>query len=150
MHHAPAVNFSVGRSRFHGYLLIGLVTLGAGTLLAWCLQADDVQTRHVLAWGVWLMTSITAIVAWLRSPLVSLTWDGQIWTWTNQGESRPVDVAVLFDAQSLVLLRVQTTQSCIWVWPEQRIARSRWLAFRRAIFAPQPAANHPDVMGLLP
>jgi hypothetical protein len=99
---------------------------------------------------LWLVASAVANAAWLRSPLGNLTWDGQIWTWTSQGETWPVDVAVLFDGQSVLLLRLQALQTVFWLWPQQRMVKARWLAFRRAAFALQPAAHHPDVIGVSP
>ncbi len=47
MHSAPAVSYPVGRSHFHAVLLIGVLTVGAGSLIAWIAQSDAVSLRHV-------------------------------------------------------------------------------------------------------
>jgi hypothetical protein len=147
MHHAPAVSFSVGRSRFQCRLMLMLIVLGACTLLAWVGCADAFEWRHLGALILWLMVSAWAGVAWRRSPQGILAWDGQAWTWTCKAELMPVEVDVIFDVQDLLLLRLRMVHTCCWVWPELCMDRSHWIAFRRAVFAPQAIVTHSDALG---
>ncbi|MDD2924188.1 hypothetical protein [Rhodoferax sp.] len=145
MHHAPAVSYPVGRSRFHGLLVWAVIMALVAALTAWTLQADAVLARHVVAAVLGLLTAAGALRQWWLTPVGNLTWDGQDWRWTSGGDPQVVDVAVVLDGQSALLLCLRTPrQQLSLVWPERRMAPPRWLALRRAVFARQSAHSGRD------
>ena len=145
MHSAPAVTYPVGRCRFHAGLLAGLLVLGAGVLVTWVQHSDAIALRHAAAGVLWLVCALAALRLWWRSPIGSLTWDGQLWTWAGEGASYPVALRMTLDTQTALLLRLQPDGApSLWVWLEQRRAPTRWLACRRAVFGPKSAATVTD------
>jgi toxin CptA len=145
MHSAPSVSYPVGRSRFHGTLLLLIGLLGAMTLLSWLLQADAVGVRHLAVVLLWLGCIALAAWHWLKSPVGELNWDGLVWTWTSGGKSLPVQPEVSLDLQAFLLLRIGTAAwgRGFWVWPERHMALVRWLPLRRAVFGKLPAVGQP-------
>jgi hypothetical protein len=145
MHSAPSVSFPVGRSRFHGALLLLIALLGAMTLLTWLLQADAIGMRHLAAVLFWLGCTALATWQWLKSPVGELIWDGLAWIWTSDGKSQPVRPEVSLDLQAFLLLRLGSGfwGRGFWVWPERHMASARWLPLRRAVFGKLPAAGQP-------
>ena len=150
MYSAPAVSYPVGRSHFYGQLLVGALVLGCCSLALWIMQSDACVFRHLAVAALWLGSATVAVVAWLRSPHGLLTWDGQNWTWTCRDVSREVVVSVTLDSQSTLLLHLRVTgASDGWVWLERRIAPTRWLPLRRAVFAPRATNATRDADGVL-
>jgi hypothetical protein len=154
MHNAPAVSFPVGRSRFYAAVVVGVLSLSASTLVLWATQADALVLRHLIAALLWSISAAGAVRTWRQAAVGVLHWDGQVWTWRcgDDGKhlDRVVDVAVVLDGQSALILRLSAQTRPIWVWPEQRMAPLHWLALRRAVFAPQPSAASQDVFGAAP
>jgi len=145
MHSAPAVSYPVGRSHFHAVLLIGVLTVGAGSLIAWIAQSDAVSLRHVTMAVLWLISGWMSWQAWFHSSVGVLTWDGQHWTWVCGDDGRLVDLRVTMDTQHTLLLHLRAPGSPgWWVWLERRTAPMRWLPMRRAVFAPQSGAHGQD------
>jgi toxin CptA len=140
MYSAPAVSYPVGRSHFHGQLLVGAIVLSGFSLAMWIMQSDVRAFRHLVVAALWLGSATVAIVAWLRSPHGVLTWDGRDWTWTCHDVSHPVVPSVMLDSQSALLVHWRVTgASNGWIWLERRTAPTRWLPLRRAVFAPLAA-----------
>ncbi len=148
MHSAPAVSYPVGRSHFQGYLIVLVALCGAVLLVAWVAQADTVGARHVGIAVLYLLLTLWSVRQWLRVVGGTLAWDGLCWTWTMAGEAVVVVPAVTLDSQSGLLLCLHPqTGRCYWVWPERRLASTRWLAFRRAVFG---KIATPEVAGVMP
>ncbi|MDR3370548.1 hypothetical protein [Rhodoferax sp.] len=151
MHSAPAVSYPVGRSHFYGQLLVAAVLLGGGSLFAWITQSDERAFRHMAGAALWLGSATAAIVTWLRSPHGLLTWDGQNWTWTCRDMPRQVELIVVLDSKSTLLLLLRGMSALdSWVWLERSAAPTRWLPLRRAVFAPQVKNAIRDADGMLP
>jgi len=151
MHSAPAVSYPVGRCRFQGFVLAGLLVTGACALVAWAVQSEASAARQLGAALLWLLCALIAVRSWLRSPSGLLTWDGQLWHWAGSGEPHPVALCMTFDSQTTLLLHLQAAHApSIWVWLEQRAAPLRWLACRRAVFGPKPPATAADSAGVAP
>lgn len=145
MYNAPAVSYPVGRSRFQGWLLVVVLAAGASSLGVWAMQSDQLGWRHVAAAGLWLASASVAIWAWWRSPEGLLTWDTKSWSWASGDHIRQVTVSPVLDSQSVLLLCLREPEErALWVWPARRTAPARWLALRRAVFAPHPTSSHPD------
>ena len=81
MHSAPAVSFPVGRSRFQAWLTGALIACGVLAVSTWCLQADVLGWRQLLAAALCLMTSWLAGWHWWHTPNGKLAWDGAAWHW---------------------------------------------------------------------
>lgn len=142
MHSAPAVSYPVGRSRFHAACLLLTATLGAATLLAWTLQADQANLRHGVSALLWLLCTALAVRHWQTTPTGLLCWDGTAWRWTCADETLPVSIEVTLDVQTVLLLRLEASSArhSGWVWPQQSTAPHHWLALRRAVHDLRPAA----------
>jgi hypothetical protein len=146
MHSAPAVSYPVGRSFFYGALLVGIHVIGASVLLAWVVASDAPRLGQVLGGMLWLASVAVAMLSWWRSPTGTLTWDGQHWIWADGEESHPVTLSVTLDIQNLMLMYLGASEvPKLWVWLERRSAPTRWRAYRRAVFARQPADQARDV-----
>ena len=135
MHSAPAVSYPVGRSRFHGVLLLLMAVLGGMTVLTWLLLTDVLGARHAVALLLWLASTGIATWQWLKTPAGVLAWDGAAWTWCKADEARSVVPEVTLDLQTFLLLKLHTPSgSGLWVWPERQSAPLHWLPLRRALF----------------
>lgn len=145
MHSAPAVSYPVGRSRFQG-LLVGLIgMMGAVLGLLWRQQADLASWRQVLFFMTLLGACVLAFEAWRRSPLGTLRWDGQAWSWACGEPPVCGRVSVHLDLQFCMVLRLRTDSGRqIWLWPERRTALERWNPLRRAVFARAGVAQVPS------
>lgn len=141
MHHAPAVRYPVGRSRFHLLLMLMLGLLGACALTGWMVVQDRLSWRHMASWAVWLVALSWAGWAWWRSPQGELAYGSAGWTWTRLGQISGVVVCVELDLQHALLLRAaRPAHAPLWLWLERRQVPTRWQAVRRAVFAPTPTA----------
>jgi hypothetical protein len=139
MHSAPAVSYPVGRSYFYLALLVGVLAMGACSLIAWGIVSDALGLRHLAAMLLWLTAVGVALLSWLRTPTGVITWDGQNWIWTCQDSALPVALCVTMDLQIVMLMRLQSSVApSHWVWLERRVVPGRWLACRRAVFGRQP------------
>ena len=136
MHSAPAVSYPVGRSRFQGWLLLGLGLGASVTGAFWLGQVDTAGWRQGLFAGVLLGTCGAAALAWRRSARGILRWDGQAWHWTGADASTPVRLTVHLDGQFVLLLSLRPDSGKrLWLWPERRVDMVHWNALRRAVFS---------------
>jgi hypothetical protein len=145
---APSVVYPVGRSGFHGLMILVLASTSLVLLLSWGWTASMLDQ---LLW--WVVLSAWAAWCWWvshawRNPVQgTLEWDpltevadgcpgaGQ-WIWCCSDESQacvPCAVHVVADWQSGLLLRLSHRGGSTWVWAERGCAASRWLEFRRAL-----------------
>ncbi|MDD5030252.1 MAG: hypothetical protein PHH58_12250 [Rhodoferax sp.] len=140
MQHAPAVQYPVGRSRFHLVLIVLLGSLGALALSGWLSAQDDLYAWQAASWTGWLATTAWASVKWWRTPVGELAWSGNGWSWTQQGQANAVLLQVELDLQQTLLLRLlQPARHARWLWLERSRQPTQWLALRRALFAPTRA-----------
>lgn len=149
MHNAPAVSFSVGRSRFHGLLLAWLIVTGGGVLILWSEQVNTLGLRQLGACVLWLIGAGLALQHWWQIPVGALEWDSRGWIWTCNNQSLAVDLDAALDSQNALLLCLQAPGGQrIWLWPERRMAPMHWPDFRRAVFATKPL-DRTRAVGLL-
>ena len=149
MHNAPAVRYPVGRSRWALGWLLMMIFLGAAGVLAWMVQADNINARQLGVAALWMLTSALGVRGWLHTPSGHLGWDAQGWHWTAFDQSLPVSVEVSLDFQTWLLLRLHSSASgrVLWVWPTRGSAPLQWRALRRALVAhagPNQQAGRPD------
>lgn len=151
MHSAPAVSYPVGRSRLHGWLVLGL-GLGASLTGAWWLrQVDAVGWRQWLFFGVLLGACGAAAVAWRHSARGTLRWDGQAWHWNGAVALTPGALTVHLDGQFFLLLGLRSdTGKRLWLWPERRLDVTRWSALRRAVFSRAAVERDPSARAAVP
>ena len=145
MHSAPAVTFPVGRSRFHGGLLlfISLTCLLLG--LVWQHRGNAGGWRLGLYAVIGLFAGFAAIRVWYRTPRVDLRWDGQTWSATIREFFTTGTVMLHFDLQFCMLLSLCSDDgNRIWLWPERSRDPARWNALRRAVYSHAPAGRRSD------
>ncbi|MDI1244742.1 MAG: hypothetical protein PSV24_04995 [Rhodoferax sp.] len=142
MYNAPAVTYPVGRSHFQLVLTLAVGLAGAVAQAAWWWLSAQHGAGHALGWALWLIFCGWAVWRVIHTPQAQLVWDGQDWTLQAGTRSALVTTQVILDVQhSLLLCLLPQTGSAVWVWPAQLAQPERWLALRRALFAP---ASRPD------
>lgn len=135
MHHAPSVDFPVGRSLWVGALLVIAGGSGLAASLVWAAQGNTPGFWPVGAVLLALALFAWAALDWLRTPFGVLSWDGRQWRWTGapQGVGR---VRVCLDLQGLLLLQWRAdSASTAWLWLEARCSPGRWSDLRRAVYS---------------
>lgn len=153
-HHAPPVDYPLGRSRFQGVLLLVCWAGGGVGLLGWAGMAVGMPERVLLALGLWLAAGATAAWAWRLSPVGRLAWDGSVWRWESAGYrtgSAGYTLEAVADFQQVLLLRLENqAHARLWLWAERRALPERWLDLRRAIYSPlrmaAGTAVDPDIL----
>lgn len=136
MHNAPAVNFPVGRSALHGWLiaLVLLLTLMVDVLWLW--QAGQMDWPAWGALSVGVMVAMAACWDWYRQPAGLLRWDGTQWYWLAKEIELPGDLSVRLDWQRAMLLEFQPGHGPVcWFWVTRNQAPVWWEALRRAVHA---------------
>jgi hypothetical protein len=139
LHNAPAVAYPVGRSVLYNSMLVLMLGLGMAALSIWLWHADEIQAIHYAVVCLDVLLWLWAVQAWRRLPQGLLRWDGAVWTLHTGQRVQTVQVQVVLDAQSHVLLclrPVGPTGMAVWVWPSANKQADRWLALRHALFAP--------------
>ena len=145
MHNAPAVTYPVGRSLFHGLIVVAAGLLGCLALLFWLTTPVVPGWRQWLLAGVLLFALLGAGEAWRRSPRGSLRWSGDVWEWTTSGMAQVGHLVVHLDFQSWMLVSLRPDRGAVrWLWPERRSDVLNWDALRRAAFARSGAGHHQD------
>jgi len=152
MHSAPAVSYPVTRSGVYGRLLLGCLSLGAVTLVAWCWQAPGPLWAQATAGLLWLAAAAAGAWHWRVAPNGLLVWDGHAWSWQQDDRQWPLQPQVRLDLQAFMLLHLQSDSAPVprWVWPERALAPTHWRAVRRALFARAPSPEQdstPRVQG---
>lgn len=150
-HHAPAVQYPVGRSRWLGGALGLGVLAGLLVLAAWAVLGASARPWPFIGgcFLLWLLVSAGAWHFWTRLPTGTLDWDGQGW------ELRPAQalggrgvLAVHLDLQLRMAVRLHGAGGRpLWLWLEQKHAPSRWGDLRRAVYS-RPGAGIANAAGL--
>lgn len=142
MHRAPAVNFTVKRSRWQARLIVclGLMAVVALAVFGW--EQAGVDARFgILAFSTVLAGS-TACVGWRRSPQGSLRWDGQHWYWSGFAKDTACRLELVMDFQSVVLVSIRAeAQALAFLWLEAAPDATNWKPLRRAIVSSQAASG---------
>lgn len=136
MHPAPAVSFSVLRSR--RYLLVCAIFLAVS--IAQCasflLSESGGVWRGLLLLGTSVVAGVAGCVEWFRAPQGVLRWDGRQWYWGTADRDVPCRVWVTLDFQSVVVVRMQLEQGVFqYLWLDEANAPPRWQALRRALLS---------------
>lgn len=141
MHHAPAVHFAVGSSRWLVRIVWALWLLGCFGLAAF-FATQAVSLLIGLAWGAMVVTGAGFAVRAGRSmPRGDLRWDGAAWYWSEFADASKCELVLQMDWQQCLLVTLhQPGKRSIWLWLEARRDRSIWLALRRAVVGAQRAA----------
>ncbi len=145
-HNAPPVIYPLGRSRFQGWLLLGLWLAGLLLVLLWFYVTRQLDWRMVLALAAVLGAGVAARIGWKSAPAGQLAWDGEVWRWESSSYQTGIaehELAVIADFQHMLLLRLENqARARLWVWVERRALPERWLDLRRAVYSPRksPAA----------
>ncbi len=142
MHSAPAVRYPVGRSRWHGLLLLGLSGLGLLTFILWTLSLDIPGWRQ----GLFVLLFVPAVALawrqWWRWPSGVLVWDGSIWHWLGPTRARTGILRPHVDVQFGLLLSLRDGPGRVqWVWAQRGVDHWHWLDLRRAVYAPAVAVQ---------
>lgn len=136
MHSAPAVSYPVGRSRFQGQLIVVLGLIGCLAGLAWCATVERLGWRQGLFFVILSLACWVASLAWSRSSVGELTWDGQGWRFNGALGALNGEVRLQLDLQFCMLLRLRSDDGRRWwLWSEKRSAPAGWLALRRAVMS---------------
>ncbi|MGH8831837.1 MAG: hypothetical protein ACREXV_12200, partial [Polaromonas sp.] len=146
-HNAPPVVYPLGRSRFQGWLLLGLWLAGLLLVLLWFCVTRQSDWRMVLALVAVLGAGVAARTGWNNAPAGQLAWDGEVWRWESSSYQTGIaehELSVVADFQHMLLLRLENhARARLWLWVERRALPERWLDLRRAVYSPRksPAAS---------
>ena len=137
MHQAPAVGFSVGKSRWHLRVIIALWSLGFVVLLIFIRNQALLGAQAVVA-VCWVLAGIISLKNWQNAPSGRLQWDGQQWHWSGWVDAHAARLDLLFDFQRVMLVGLKTNaQRRIWLWLESTSDHCQWIALRRAVVGSQ-------------
>ena len=142
MHRAPAVNFTVKRSRLQARLIgcVGLLTVAILVIFVLEQPVLDFQIG-VLALSI-LLAGSTAYLGWRRAPQGNLRWDGEHWHWSDFEKKMVCRLDLLADFQSVVVVTVTAQgQSPVFLWLEDTLDAPNWKPLRRAIVSSQAASG---------
>ncbi|WP_395687177.1 hypothetical protein [Caenimonas koreensis] len=135
MHNAPSVTYPVGRSRFSGWLSLLLWLVGLASVLMWWNTAAAPGWRGFAMALAVVVAGICAGVAWWRSAVGQLHWDGESWQWTQHLATREGTVTTRLDLQKWMLLQWQAGDASRWLWLERSREPASWDDLRRAVYS---------------
>lgn len=139
MHKPPTVEYPVGRSQFHAIVLLGIGAALACAQVWWFWHAEVVDWRQWLGSSVSVFVAVAALHAWLGSPVGSLRWDGQYWSWKMREIGVKGAVVIHLDLQTTMLVRFSGPgRNRQWFWLDRRADPANWRAFRRAAHVRAP------------
>ena len=152
MHHAPSVQYPVGRSRFLVAGVVVLWLLGAFAAVGQVWQTGGLGGRVLLTGGSVLLAGAVAWGFLRKTPVGALRWDGEAWYWlpaalTPGACSEPLSTPpqVSLDLQRVLLLSLNARgQRACWLCLERSQSPARWDDLRRAVFAQREAAPEID------
>ena len=143
MHRAPAVNFTVKRSRWQARLIVclGLAAVVTSAVFLWD-QAAAVDARiGILAFST-VLAGGTAFLGWRRSPQGSLHWDGEHWYWSGFADKIACRLEVLMDLQSVfVVTATAESRAPVFLWLEAMPGDTNWKPLRRALVSSQAVSG---------
>lgn len=131
MHHAPSVNFPVGRS-FLEAALISSFGLISGMVCLWvALGAHMGMTGLSLIWAVWVGVLAGSWWRWWARPSMCLRFvEGQA-----QLNGQDAVLTVHLDLGRCMLLKARLKDGrSQWAWAEQRSSPWQWHALRCAVY----------------
>jgi hypothetical protein len=138
MHRAPAISFSVTRSRWQLRATVALGSLGLASIASFVYAQSDFGWRALLSLGVVPVVVAVALVAWWKAPRGILQWNGQQWNWSGFTALPACQVSLLMDFQSLLLVSLTSdTERSVCLWLEAGAGVADWQALRRAIVSGQ-------------
>ena len=154
MHRAPAVIFTVKRSRWQVRLIACLAMLALVTMVVFASgQTTQDHRTAVLALAIVIASSV-ALWGWKNAPQGSLRWDGQHWYWSGFRESPACSLGLLMDFQRVVVVSIHAkAKAPIFLWLEANPGDPSWPSLRRAIVSSLPAGagknkeDRPGVVG---
>ena len=146
--------YPVGRSHRLGVILWALWLAGGVTVLSW--WANQAASRSAPGWRLGLLLAALTLTGvglysfWRAQCKRWLAFDGDRWHLSGAGilpsSAEPVHVAVLWDAQSCMLLywpaAGQGPRQAKWLWAEASSDPLRWHLLRCALYSP---ANRPAI-----
>lgn len=134
MHRAPAVSFSVAKSRWHLYLIVSLALLAALVAGAFVSTQPRSDIGIWLPVGVLLLTVAIALAAWHRSPAGLLHWDGRSWHWSGFSATQGCHLSLVMDFQKVLLVSLKEAGGQpVWLWLQADSRDPLWLSLRRAV-----------------
>jgi toxin CptA len=143
-HNAPPVVYPLGRSRFQGWLLLGLWLAGLLLVSLWIYVTRQVNWRTIFGLIAVLAAGIAAYIRTKSAPAGQLAWDGEVWRWESVSYQTGIaeyELSVVADFQHRLLLRLQNqAHARLWLWVERQAAPERWLDLRRAVYSPHRSA----------
>ncbi len=135
MHHAPSVDFPVGRSLWVGAMLVIAGGSGVVASLLWAARGNTPAFWQIGSVMLAIALFAWALRDWLRTPGGVLRWEGRQWRLTSAA-SGAGQVRVCLDLQGLLLLQWRADNgSCAWLWLEARCSPGRWSDLRRAVYS---------------
>jgi hypothetical protein len=149
MHNAPAVSYPAGRSSLAGAVTLAAWLAGAAGVAVWVAQ---VRAAPGIVFAACAATAVLGALAWRGwwlSPVGTLAWDGESWTWSTGRETQAGQPEVALDAQRILLLRWRgPARRATWLWLDRARLPARWDDLRRAVYSragPRalPGAQHP-------
>ena len=142
MHRAPAVNFSVKRSRWHGQFILAMGLLALTILVVFAADHAVLDMRVLILATACAVASSIAFIGWKKSPQGRLRWDGQHWYWSGCASGSTCQLSVLIDFQSIVVVSITSEmQMPLTVWLEAASDATSWKALRRALVSNQAASD---------
>lgn len=133
------------RSSLQGLVLLALWVLSFVLMSYWLGVSKTFDWQQGLGSTSLLLAGLAAGVGWKNSLVGQLAWDGQDWHWASTGYQSGMTsdtVSVVFDFQSLLLLRVENpVHATRWLWVEKGTLPGRWLDLRRAVYSPHRASK---------
>ena len=138
MHRAPAVNFTVKRSRWQARLIVLLSLLIAAILTIFVHEQAVFGMQAVFLTLSVVLAGSTAYLGWRRSPQGNLRWDGQHWFWSGFAKETVCRLDLLMDFQSFLVVTIMAEgQAPVFLWLEATLDGSNWMPLRRAIVSSQ-------------
>jgi len=133
---APAVSYSVRRSRIHLYVITGLWLTGLFVCLLWLYGAHVTGWRQSLTFTVLVLAGTAALRTWWFTPTGELRWDLTTWIWADADSVVSGTLAVHLDFQKLLLLKYSGDGvEPRWLLLERLTNRVQWMPLRRAVYA---------------
>ena len=141
MHRAPAVNFSVKRSRWQAGFIVCASLLALLSLAVLGAEQTAPELRNAV-FALAIVAGSVAFLGWRQSPEGNLRWTGEHWYWSGFSESAVCRLTLLADFQSVVLVKVTAdTHAPIYLWLEAYPGETNWRPLRRSIVSSQAASS---------
>ncbi|HSI55518.1 MAG TPA: hypothetical protein VK981_16200 [Ramlibacter sp.] len=116
--------------------LLGAAWLaGAASTVLWCLQPGTSGWRLLAAAAALALAGGAAAWHWWSSPVGTLAWDGEAWTWAAGAGQEAGELDVALDLQRCLLLHWRSGAAARWFWVERSHSVQRWGDLRRAVYS---------------